>query len=213
MAPVGIFGGATWTEGEASPPLMVAATAVPGKVSNRESVSALNCPPFVAHELCREIIGVNPCDKRRTVTHYARQHPGIDFSLMETEADCCWTREERESLPAIMGRALSFVEWLMSRPEQHIAVVSHCEFLHCVMNVLEHRDDHNRSLSKWFANCEMRTLVLGDGRGTYGPVPQGPDPTHFPGGFTVALQEELAQDAALHKGQPADVAWMNNPDA
>ncbi|MEW5299635.1 MAG: hypothetical protein WDW36_002629 [Sanguina aurantia] len=42
---------------------------------------------------------------------------------------------------------------------------------------------------------------------------QGPDPTHFPGGFTVALQEELAQDAALHKGQPADVAWMNNPDA
>lgn len=42
---------------------------------------------------------------------------------------------------------------------------------------------------------------------------QGPDPTHFPGGFTVALQEELAQDAALHKGQPADAAWMNNLDA
>lgn len=50
---VGIFGGATWREGEASPPLMVAATAVPGKVSNRASVSAHNCPPFIAHELCR----------------------------------------------------------------------------------------------------------------------------------------------------------------
>lgn len=47
---VGVFGGEAYTDGVNVPPLMVANTGNSG----HPAISSLNCPPFVAVELCRE---------------------------------------------------------------------------------------------------------------------------------------------------------------
>uniref|UniRef100_A0A2P2KPY6 Phosphoglycerate mutase-like protein 1 n=1 Tax=Rhizophora mucronata TaxID=61149 RepID=A0A2P2KPY6_RHIMU len=75
---VGVFGGEWYTDGVNVSPLMVANA---GK-SNRPAVSSFNCPPFVAVELCREHLGVHPCDRRRNISEYRSLFPAIDFSLV-----------------------------------------------------------------------------------------------------------------------------------
>lgn len=47
---VGTFGGEGYSDGTNVPPLMVANAGD----CNRPAISSLNCPPFVAVELCRE---------------------------------------------------------------------------------------------------------------------------------------------------------------
>nr|DAD22209.1 TPA_asm: hypothetical protein HUJ06_023672 [Nelumbo nucifera] len=47
---VGVFGGHGYTDGVDAPPLMVANAGN----SDRAAISSLNCPPFLAVELCRE---------------------------------------------------------------------------------------------------------------------------------------------------------------
>lgn len=47
---VGVFGGEAHTEGIKEPPLMMENVGH----SDHPAVSSLNCPPFIAVELCRE---------------------------------------------------------------------------------------------------------------------------------------------------------------
>lgn len=47
---VGVFGGEPYADGIEVPPLMVANAGN----SDRSAISSLNCPPFMAVELCRE---------------------------------------------------------------------------------------------------------------------------------------------------------------
>ena len=47
---VGVFGGEANTDGVSVPPLMIENVGH----SDHPAVSSLNCPPFVAVELCRE---------------------------------------------------------------------------------------------------------------------------------------------------------------
>lgn len=49
---VGVFGGEAYTDGIGEPPLM---TENVGH-SDHPAVSSMNCPPFIAVELCREQI-------------------------------------------------------------------------------------------------------------------------------------------------------------
>ena len=42
---------------------------------------------------------------------------------VETEEDVLWTPDVREAPEDIKQRGLQFIQWLMHRPEQHIAVV------------------------------------------------------------------------------------------
>ncbi|KAJ0025277.1 hypothetical protein Pint_08542 [Pistacia integerrima] len=74
---VGVFGGEGYVDGTDAPPLMVEKAGN----SDRSAISSLNCPPFIAVELCRERLGVNPCDKRRSINEYRALFPAIDFSL------------------------------------------------------------------------------------------------------------------------------------
>jgi hypothetical protein len=48
-------------------------------------VSAAGAPPFVACELCREHLGVHPCDRRRELSFYKARFPGVDWSGIESE--------------------------------------------------------------------------------------------------------------------------------
>ncbi|KAH9295317.1 hypothetical protein KI387_038905, partial [Taxus chinensis] len=122
---VGVFGGVSYIDGDSSPPLMVAGV---GK-SNHNAISSSNCPPVIAVELCREHLGVHPCDKRKSITEYLPLFPAIDFSLVETDEDYLWKPDVREKIEEVAARGRSFFNWLLTRKENEIAVVSHSGFL------------------------------------------------------------------------------------
>ncbi|GMQ01331.1 hypothetical protein CsSME_00047997 [Camellia sinensis var. sinensis] len=74
---VGVFGGDGYTDKIDALPLMVANAGN----SDRPAISSLNSPPIIAVELCREHLGVHPCDRRRSISDYQCLFPAVDFSL------------------------------------------------------------------------------------------------------------------------------------
>ncbi|XP_039139132.1 phosphoglycerate mutase-like protein 1 isoform X2 [Dioscorea cayenensis subsp. rotundata] len=159
---VGVFGGESYLDGMDVHvhPLMIENVGN----SNRSAISSLNCPPFIAVETCRERLGVNPCDKRRNTSEYKLLFPAIDFSLMENEEDILWDADKRESNEALATRGLKFINWLWTRPEKEIAIVTHSAFLECTLQMFGN-DCHpsiKNEINKHFANCELRSMVLVD---------------------------------------------------
>lgn len=66
------------------PPLMAEISEpIPRKQVPHAAISAEGAPPFLAHELCREHIGIHPCDRRRPTSHYRAAFPGVEYSLIE----------------------------------------------------------------------------------------------------------------------------------
>ncbi|XP_024040383.1 phosphoglycerate mutase-like protein 1 isoform X2 [Citrus clementina] len=124
-----------------------------------------NCPPIVAHELCRDRLGLRPCDQRRSVSECRSLFPEIDFSLasMESEEDDMWYPEAREPYEDIEARGIEFLKWLWTRPEKEIAIVSHGVVLQHFLYVLEN-DSADPSvktgLCRRFNNCELRSVVV-----------------------------------------------------
>jgi hypothetical protein len=76
----------------------------------------------------------------------------------------------------------------MTRPEKHIAVVSHSEFLFAfLVNFVRSRGKQQNAeiMGLHFRNCEMRTVLLSDSSAPLNPQndqPDGGDPLYFPGG-------------------------------
>lgn len=73
---VGCFGNHSSKPSNGTPPLMLEYVEQQGKVTAHPAVSAEGCPPFVCYELCREHLGVHPCDKRSSVSELAAEYPG-----------------------------------------------------------------------------------------------------------------------------------------
>ncbi|CAN0838736.1 Phosphoglycerate mutase-like protein 1 [Linum grandiflorum] len=123
-------------------------------------------PPILAHELCRERLGLHPCDKRRTVTEYQSLFPDVDFSLVESDDDIMWKPDARETFEEVANRGLKFMNWLWTRPEKEIAIVCHDRFLQYTLEALT--NDCQPSLrieaATKFKNCELRSLVVENGR-------------------------------------------------
>ncbi|KAJ1421349.1 Histidine phosphatase superfamily, clade-1 [Sesbania bispinosa] len=153
----GAFGGEAYTDGINEPPLM------------------------------KEMwdIGSHPCDKRRTISEYRNMFPAIDFSLIESDEDILWA-PEREKIEEVAARGLKFLEWLWTRKEKEIAVVTHSSFLFNTLRAFGN-DCHPNMKSEictHFANCELRSMVIVD-RGMIGSnesttnypgkIPSGPD--------------------------------------
>ncbi|KAE8057117.1 hypothetical protein FH972_013833 [Carpinus fangiana] len=122
---VGVFGGEAYTDGVRVPPLMVANTGI----SDHPAISSLNCPPFLTVELCRERLGVHPCDKRRSIKEYHPLFPAIDFSLAKSDDDILWKPDIREKFEEVAARGMKFLNWLWTREEKEIAIVTHSGFL------------------------------------------------------------------------------------
>ncbi|KAL6995223.1 hypothetical protein U1Q18_005358, partial [Sarracenia purpurea var. burkii] len=122
---VGVFGGEGYMDGIDKPPLMVANTGN----SSHPAISSLNCPTFVAVEFCREHLGVHPCDRRKSISEYKPLFPAIDFSLIESDADILWKPDVREKNEEVAARGMKFLNWLWTRKEKEIAVVTHSGFL------------------------------------------------------------------------------------
>ncbi|XP_010065784.3 phosphoglycerate mutase-like protein 1 isoform X2 [Eucalyptus grandis] len=122
---VGVFGGEAYTDRLDVLPLMVANAGN----SAHAAISSVDSPPVVAVELCREHLGVHPCDKRRCITDYQFLFPGVDFSLIESDEDVLWKADVRETKQELADRGLKFLNWLWTRKEKEIAVVTHSGFL------------------------------------------------------------------------------------
>ncbi|KAL7166040.1 hypothetical protein ACSBR2_036832 [Camellia fascicularis] len=165
-----------------APPLMVANT---GK-SSCPAFSSLSCPPFMAVELCREHLGVHPCDKRRSISEYKPLFPAIDFSLIENDADILWKPDIREKNQELAARGMKLLNWLWTRKEKEIAVVTHSGFLIHTLSAFGNdcHPDIKSELCKPFNNCELRSVVIvdrsmigSDSSNTKypGKIPAGPD--------------------------------------
>ncbi|KDP35944.1 hypothetical protein JCGZ_09916 [Jatropha curcas] len=172
---VGVFGGEGYTDRVDALPLMVANAGNSG----RPAISSLNSPPFIAVELCREHIGVHPCDKRRNISDYQFLFPAIDFSLIETDEDVLWKANVRETVEELTARGLKFLSWLWTRKEKEIAIVTHSGFLSHTLSAFG--NDCNplvkKEISTRFANCELRSMVIVD-RSMIG---SDPPTTNYPG--------------------------------
>ncbi|MCL7037774.1 hypothetical protein MKW94_025083 [Papaver nudicaule] len=175
---VGAFGAGDYADGMDVAPLMVAK----GGNSNRSAISSLNAPPFIAVELCREHLGVHPCDRRRAVGEYRTIFPAIDFSLIENEEDVLWKADVREADESLAARGMKFINWLWTRKEKEIAVVTHSGFLFHTLSAFG-KDCHptcNYSLMYVF-------LILRSDSST----------TNYPGKIPGGL--DLPSDAAFDK--------------
>ncbi|KAJ6685702.1 BROAD-SPECIFICITY PHOSPHATASE YOR283W-RELATED, partial [Salix purpurea] len=131
---------------------------------DNSGISSLKCPPIVAAELCRERLGVHPCDKRRTISENRSRFPTIDFSLIESDEDILWKTDARETDEEIAARGLEFMSWLWTRPEKEIAIVTYHRFLQHTLNALSN-DCHpsvKNKMCKKFGNCELRSMIIVD---------------------------------------------------
>ncbi|KAL7187340.1 hypothetical protein ACSBR1_037414 [Camellia fascicularis] len=118
-----------------APPLMVANT---GK-SSCPAFSSLSCPPFIAVERCRE-------------------------HLIENDADILWKPDIREKNEELAARGMKLLNWLWTRKEKEIAVVTHSGFLIHTLSAFGNdcHPDIKSELCKPFNNCELRSVVIID---------------------------------------------------
>ena len=131
-------------------------------------------PKFLATELCRERVANFTCDGRSTRAELKKLYSFVDFSELQTDMDLMWLqKEDADGERACRDRAKAFVRWLLARPEEHIAVVSHGHFLRHLFSLLpdeqllagagtEHQGTSRRSK---LANAEVRRAMVcaGDG--------------------------------------------------
>ncbi|XP_018859847.2 phosphoglycerate mutase-like protein 1 isoform X3 [Juglans regia] len=188
---VGVFGGEGYADKADVLPLMVANAGNSG----RAAISSLNCPPIIAVEHCREHLGVHPCDKRRNISDYQFLFPAIDFSPIENDEDVLWKANIRETKEEVAARGLKFMNWLWTRKEKEIAIVTHSGFLFHTLTLFGN-DCHplvKKEICKHFANCELRSMVIVD-RSMAG---SDDSTTNYPGKIPSGL--DLPSDVAVEK--------------
>ncbi|CAD7698042.1 unnamed protein product [Ostreobium quekettii] len=165
---VGLFGGDCVNSSCGQKLLMLEQSDIEGVRVATKSISCQSPVPFIAHEACREQTGRHPCDRRRTLSYYQRQFPAVDFSLVASENDTLYEATSREPIQSVVKRAWSFLNWVQSRPEHFIAVVTHSAFLRTLTRCFE--DDlrarygttaQSEVLAE-FGNCEMRSIQMID---------------------------------------------------
>lgn len=96
-----------------------------------------------------------------TTTVHIFRFPNFDFSQMVHDDDVFYS-DARESDEHCCERAVKFLEWLNSRPEKCIAVVTHSSFLRHLFGQFGDtlkRDDRD-DLQRLAGNCELRSVVL-----------------------------------------------------
>ncbi len=106
------------------------------------------------------------CSKRRA-SHIIKpiysiiRFPNFDFSELVHDEDVFYS-DERESDEHCCDRAVRFLQWLNSRPEKCIAVVTHSSFLRHLFGQFGEtlKADDRDNLQRLAGNCELRSVVL-----------------------------------------------------
>ncbi|KAL7581506.1 hypothetical protein ACA910_022075 [Epithemia clementina (nom. ined.)] len=149
--------------------------------------------PFMVHDLCRERSGQFTCDKRRPKTEIMKETLPMYQQTNDapintaygypTEEDENWT-EEREPPESVIRRNIAFMEWLASRPEREIAVVTHSSWLKHLFrhdfgsHTVAPKD--KEELHRLAGNAEVRSVCLALHRGFYPPGTWDENDTFIP---------------------------------
>lgn len=131
-----------------------------GTLEHKAGIS-VPAPRVLVREECRERWGHYVCDGRRPIREIAAEFPEFDFSQMTLDDDAFYG-DDRESDEHCCERGVRFLEWLNSRPEKCIAVVTHSSFLRHLFGQFGdnlHEDDKD-NLQRLAGNCELRSVVL-----------------------------------------------------
>lgn len=117
--------------------------------------------PFVAHEACREELGLLTCNQRRPLSETIKEFPDIDFSLLDqTEEDHLWNPTQRECPREKSKRIYHFlVDFVRKQPQREIAIVGHSAWLFNMCNsVVDCGNDEE--LASWFNTAEIRSMKV-----------------------------------------------------
>eukprot|EP00521_Asterionellopsis_glacialis_P001391 CAMPEP_0195257728 /NCGR_PEP_ID=MMETSP0706-20130129/6981_1 /TAXON_ID=33640 /ORGANISM="Asterionellopsis glacialis, Strain CCMP134" /LENGTH=191 /DNA_ID=CAMNT_0040310971 /DNA_START=137 /DNA_END=709 /DNA_ORIENTATION=- len=82
-------------------------------------------PKILVMDQLREVYGMHYPDKRRNKSLLKSQWPKLEWDPEMTENDEDWKMNERETLNDITKRTAQVLEWIASRNENQIVVVSH----------------------------------------------------------------------------------------
>lgn len=111
------------------------------------------------------------------------------------EEDEDW-EEDRESDESVTLRAIRMMQWLATRPEKEIAVVTHSSWLKHLFKAFGHRveDKDKRTLHRLSGNAEIRsiTLALHKGKQDYGTQEEVGILIHYLGIVRVLSRRPLA---------------------
>jgi len=134
--------------------------------------------PFLVHDLCAERRGKYTCDKRRSKTEIVSemeplyQYTGdrIDFDSFgyATEEDEIW-EETREADTSVTDRGIAMMQWLATRPENDIAVVTHSSWLKHLFRAFGEQvaPKDKKHLHRLSGNAEVRSVTLALHKGFY----------------------------------------------
>jgi len=175
--------------------LMKAQTEVPEiKVAHPEVKIKHPNVGFLVNELCRERLGPSSCDSRRKCSEAAALFPGVDFSLINDDADPHWRAGNVEPEEAVVLRGRQFLQWLMTLPQSNIAVVTHSAFLWFTLSGFgsENIRPVRERVQRWYENCEMRSVVLSDGGSAAVVAALDSD---YKGGHVVAEPQQALMEA------------------
>jgi broad specificity phosphatase PhoE len=85
--------------------------------------------PIECHEFLREYpIGEDTCNKRSSLTEIKNKYPKIDFHL-SMDDDHLWIQNYRETLPQLENRINEMIQYIQTRKETNIAIISHSSYL------------------------------------------------------------------------------------
>merc|ERR1711935_204186 len=134
--------------------------------------------PFMVHDLCRERWGLYTCDKRRKKQEilqefeaiYAHTNDHIDFTTFgyATEEDEDWT-DAREPADHVTNRGIQMMQWLATRPEKEIAVVTHSSWLKHLFRAFGEsvNTKDKETMHRLAGNAEVRSICLALHHGFY----------------------------------------------
>ena len=134
--------------------------------------------PFIVHDACAERRGKFTCDKRRgraaivadIAPVYAGTGDTIDWKSFgyATEDDEIWT-EEREADADVTQRGIDMMQWLATRPETDIAVVTHSSWLKHLFRAFGTQivKKDQTKLHRLSGNAEVRSITLALHKGFY----------------------------------------------
>jgi broad specificity phosphatase PhoE len=109
---------------------------------------------FISEEFIKEKV-INLCDYRQPVSEVKDEFNYVDFSNINDDYD--FNKHEND----ISERLALLYDWILSRNENNIAVVSHGQYLYQFIN--KYGDQLNIKNKEWMENCEVRTGSLKKG--------------------------------------------------
>lgn len=86
--------------------------------------------PMIALDCIMEFPqGLDMCNYRKTIIEYKPCYPNVDFSLITDTESKNWNHDREETKEELNSRIEEMKDFIKSRPEKHIAIVSHSSYL------------------------------------------------------------------------------------